>query len=936
MECGFLLENTQGKITCLYNQDNYLYVGTSDGHILLFDVQQQTSASGEVSFRVDELWKRNLNRGKKEVQDIQGDPIYRRLFVQHDNSVEILDMDTLEPITRIKEFKNVSCFALEKSFGGAVSSANELSSASGAKSTPEGPHRIAIALKKKLSICTYKKNEVKQSQELIIPDKVDTMEWFDTSIFVGYKKEYSLLHSKTGEVTDLPQLERVDPLVRLMGNEVLLKYETVGIFVGISGEKRASPTRGSVTWSESPISIGICFPYVACVLSKSIEIFNLYEQNRTGQTISFPYGLHAFTGRRRVFVSTAYRVYVLTPIPTEKMITSMIENHHIFEAFELFDKIFEGPEEEKKLKLKQMEEDSGFANFFAARFPEAFDNFARSNIDIREILAYFPDLNPKHPRRKYVTKRPVRGDIQSCVKDASERKGNVAPGTLDATGADKAAVFEKQAKKRLQKFLEQQRGTLDNTEEQAASDFALLVLYNDNKQTKELEKFLQGDNHIEIEEGREFLENKNLYRYLAFLHKSKGNLQAALDILKRLGEGNLIEQGQNGIAETIEMLSECDDRTIIFKYARWMFEKVSDKSEAVQIFLSKRRARQLPPEPVLQFLAIYPDDDMLIKYLEFLVLNQKNEDPRFHTQLATKYIDTLQFLALESSSHHMPGMASLQPIRVKAGSEAGMRGELRRKLLHHLQASDKFTIGTILNQLKGTNLYEETVILYSKSGEHDEALKVLVWDMQDLKAAEQYCIDNFEKLKNATPPPPSASNAVPSTPRGNDSAPPLPVRMLTFNPLFLNLLKICFYPDEGRPKNTDFGLVILSTHAKEIDTVKAIQLIPDDLTLNSTLMSFLTKAIQTTVHTRRDRSIAKNVAKMENLQIANAHAHITQKHVVITNDTNCRVCGKRIGDSVFAVFPNKVVVHFRCFKSRNVCPVTGTDFSKYPMDVRDL
>lgn len=42
----------------------------------------------------------------------------------------------------------------------------------------------------------------------------------------------------------------------------------------------------------------------------------------------------------------------------------------------------------------------------------------------------------------------------------------------------------------------------------------------------------------------------------------------------------------------------------------------------------------------------------------------------------------------------------------------------------------------------------------------------------------------------------------------------------------------------------------------------------------------------------------------------------------------CPVCNKRLGTSVFACYPNGVVVHYACCKDKNVCPVTKTVFNK--------
>eukprot|EP01027_Heterolobosea_sp_BB2_P015632 GEZU01022360.1.p1 GENE.GEZU01022360.1~~GEZU01022360.1.p1 ORF type:complete len:174 (-),score=59.45 GEZU01022360.1:11-490(-) len=134
------------------------------------------------------------------------------------------------------------------------------------------------------------------------------------------------------------------------------------------------------------------------------------------------------------------------------------------------------------------------------------------------------------------------------------------------------------------------------------------------------------------------------------------------------------------------------------------------------------------------------------------------------------------------------------------------------------------------------------------------------------------------------------------------------------NPLLILLLKICFYPTDNRPQNIDFALHILNTRAKEMNPVHAIKLIPNWIPL-SQIQVFLTQSIQSTIHQRREGAVDKNLAKMENLQMSSKLSKCTSVYVTITNDSICPVCNKKIGDSVFAVYPNRTIVHFRCFKA---------------------
>ena len=52
------------------------------------------------------------------------------------------------------------------------------------------------------------------------------------------------------------------------------------------------------------------------------------------------------------------------------------------------------------------------------------------------------------------------------------------------------------------------------------------------------------------------------------------------------------------------------------------------------------------------------------------------------------------------------------------------------------------------------------------------------------------------------------------------------------------------------------------------------------------------------------------------------------KHIVIKEERACRICHTRLGNKMFAVYPNSVLACFKCASSKkpNICPLTGTDF----------
>ncbi len=63
---------------------------------------------------------------------------------------------------------------------------------------------------------------------------------------------------------------------------------------------------------------------------------------------------------------------------------------------------------------------------------------------------------------------------------------------------------------------------------------------------------------------------------------------------------------------------------------------------------------------------------------------------------------------------------------------------------------------------------------------------------------------------------------------------------------------------------------------------------------------------------KHNQQIIKNLLKSEHLQVQEQLIHYSSRRVHINQDTMCPVCHKRIGNSVFASYPNGTVVHYSC------------------------
>ena len=104
-------------------------------------------------------------------------------------------------------------------------------------------------------------------------------------------------------------------------------------------------------------------------------------------------------------------------------------------------------------------------------------------------------------------------------------------------------------------------------------------------QIDELDRFLSGSNMVELTAAEQFLTEKRLYHSLALLLRARSIYSNALEVWRKLGTGVWREQGHNGLAETIDFLSQCNDASLVFDFATWVLQ--TDPLQGLTIFTSR-------------------------------------------------------------------------------------------------------------------------------------------------------------------------------------------------------------------------------------------------------------------------------------------------------------------------------------------------------------
>ncbi|KAH7372762.1 hypothetical protein KP509_17G019800 [Ceratopteris richardii] len=120
---------------------------------------------------------------------------------------------------------------------------------------------------------------------------------------------------------------------------------------------------------------------------------------------------------------------------------------------------------------------------------------------------------------------------------------------------------------------------------------------------------------------------------------------------------------------------------------------------------------------------------------------------------------------------------------------------------------------------------------------------------------------------------------------------------------------------EAEKMMLDEALEMLSCRWDRIDGAQALTLLPANTKLER-LYSFLEPLIRKASEERRNLAVIKSLRQSESLQVQEELQKCRKRAVKITNENACSICKKKIGASVFAVYPTGTVVHFVCYKDQ--------------------
>ena len=773
------------------------------------------------------------------------------------------------------------------------------------------------------------------------------------------------------------------PLATGLGpNEMLLAKDVNTHFIDRSGEPLG---RRQIPWRGTPKAVGYSYPFLLALQESSskgvLEVRNPQTLTLL-QTIELPSASLlqvpnpsiSLAHQGKGFLVASDRViWRMKGLQYDAQIDALVDAGQLDEAISLLDMIEETLIQDKAGRLREIKMQKAQKLFDESKYRDALDLFGEVSAPPERVIRLYPELisgsaaqeRPESPLENLTSptkNRPEsissKASIERVKKQASDA-ASVVSNVFKGSGNEKelkAAVRELQAfladiRRRLQRFfdLDQKVKPLEELKQgpQAADtkrviEYILDVKDSDDRHIKEklLETAKLVDttlfrahmfatpslagslfriaNHCDPEVVMNKLEETDRYSELIDFLYGKGLHREALERLQKFGQSEHtddVDPQLRGPGRTVSYLQNlpAEMTDLILEFARWPME--TKPEVGIEIFIADtENAESLPRHKILTFLESI-DRAHAIRYLEHVIDELNDSTPELHHRLVVLYIEELSARSTEDRSE-----------------------ELLQRLLTHLRQSAQYSPAKVLTLLPRDDpaFYEAMAIVFSKMGQHRQALQIYVFKLNDSAKAEEYCNQIYLQQ--------SSSGA---TAADMSSRRKLALQAQTVDPtsesstIYALLLSLYLSPppatppdEQEKPRISD-ALSLLTRHGPRLPASNTLAVIPTDLLIKE-LESYLRGRIRTANTAMNDARVVTNLRKVEAVRVqarlllgmgedgdpgatlrygegvSEAANKGRRRKVVIDEERVCRVCHKRLGGSVISAFPDGSVVHLGC------------------------
>ncbi|EEF40866.1 conserved hypothetical protein [Ricinus communis] len=945
-----LLSRCPTKIDAIESYGSKLLVGCSDGSLRIYGPESSVSERSDYLGQSQEL-RRECYLLERTVTGFSKKGLLsmevlasRELLLSLSESIAFHRLPNLETLAVITKAKGANVYSWDDRRG-----------------------FLCFARQKRVSIFRHDGGRgFVEVKDFGVPDTVKSMSWCGENICLGIRKEYMILNATNGALTEVFPSGRLAPplVVSLPSGELLLGKENIGVFVDQNGKLLQAER---ICWSEAPSVVVIQKPYAIALLPRRVEIRSLRVPYPLIQTIVLQNVRHLIQSNNSVIVALDNSVYGLFPVPLGAQIVQLTASGDFEEALALCKLL--PPEDASLRAAKEGSIHIRYAHYLFdnGSYEEAMEHFLASQVDITYVLSLYPSI--VLPKTSMVPEPEKLMDITSDAPYLSRGSSGVSDDTelsppLQSIEFDERAALESKKMSHntlmaLIKFLQKKRysiiekATAEGTEEVVLDAVGDSFGPYDSSRFKKSNKvenssffLVSGVNYCDLKICEEILQKGNHHAALLELYKCNSMHREALKLLHQLVEesktqAEIISKFKpESIIDYLKPLCGTDPM-LVLEFSMLVLE--SCPTQTIELFLSGN----IPADLVNSYLKQHAPS-MQGRYLELmLAMNENGISGNLQNEMVQIYLSEVLDWHADLIAQQKWDEKDYSPTR--------------KKLLSALESISGYNPEALLKRLPADALYEERATLLGKMNQHQLALSLYVHKLHVPELALCYCdrvyespanqvsakssaniyltllqiylnpqktIKNFEKRiinivssQNISIPKVSSGASVKSKGgRGAkkiaaiEGAEDMRVSLGSTDSGRSDGDADEFSEEGGSMIMLDEVLDLLSRRWDRINGAQALKLLPKETKLQN-LLPFLGPLMRKSSEAYRNLSVIKSLRQSENLQVKDELYNHRKTVVKITSDSMCSLCNKKIGTSVFAVYPNrKTLVHFVCFK----------------------
>ena len=817
---------------------------------------------------------------------------------------------------------------------------------------------ILVTKKKKIKFYTYNPEVAKllgvtnnAQKEFSVQEYPEYLEFYGKWISYYSKEKHKLIFLDSNNGQEYMQDVEIQDLLYVKGSWLVFT-NGVGLFMEHTGPKSMNPLMIN---QMDFVKLGIYNSYVFSLHEKSIKMFDI---NNSSQVQELPIGVtegyaakYLIINKETIFIivkgADDVKFWKLVELPFESQINRMLKLNQFDEALTILNNNIPSTDENKPKIVEDFFVNCGwtyFKQFTEEGYKMAIEYFRISNVNIFELMYLFINtlkIKPIHESIIALSPEMLKvTQIENLVGNKDEKKIDQALKFLLDILTIKRDYYMKKydtsSETNLQiqtlKFLKSSQSYFDLSEnKQTVSLYQTLQLINSTlvKLLAKKHKIKKCAEIIDDDKcGTDYLSDgfisslgdNSSKMVSALIYEKEGKYKEALEIWepfgKNIGDVTVNRPAKDRAFRILNVIKTDQQYASLFeKNITWMTDMYYEQAFEIIVtntilpldyFISS-----IIPE-VEKKKGTTKDKITLERFLNYLNKNKNLQNEKFQTKLVDLYIERI-FEKCQKDNPTKP-------------TDNDTKKDYE-KLQDTLKTFKLYNKSHVLDYIKNSWMTEVEVFLYSELGKYNLALEKLIEigkATSDFNEVFKFCRDNIETQKYLYNDlfKKLCDDYLTSINENKDKLTELLKKEI------LNVLNM-FNNNEFVDKKAPHYKETLLHKFEFLDPFLVLEEIPQNWSVNDPIVfDYLNLSLIEYTHLNNSYQIMKNSCDMDLVYQSKTLGEMKNKNIVVDNDTICELCRKKIGTTIFVVYPNMKIYHSKCAPNQNVCPITKIDFSK--------